>query len=150
MTSSILGSSPAFSVAVLTTVAVGGCASMDAQDGNLSQEVQTYTLTDDQVAIYNLAGAVEVLRHMGPDVIVEVRRGGDEGDALRVIYPEDQILYSAASTRGNTQVRVNDDGTFGNGGFFRGDRVRISTSGGGTEAWADLRILVPDGRNVAV
>jgi lia operon protein LiaG len=147
----------------IATLLVGACSSMNAQDGVLGQDVGTYTLTGDQVAIYNLAGTAELVGTDGPDLIVEVRRGGDDGallrvdvdqidgrESLRVIYPDDRIHYTAGENGGSTRLRVNEDGTFGSGGsFFGGQRVRISSSGSGTEAWADLRVLVPAGRDVA-
>ena len=149
--------------AVLSLSVLGGCATADAQDGVGAQDASSYTLTADRVAIYNLAGTAELVSHGGSDVIVEVRRNGgdravlgvevdviDGREALRVIYPEDEIRYPPGPRGGSLRLRVNSDGTFGHGGsFFRGNQVRISTSGGGSEAWADLRVLVPEGRDVA-
>jgi DUF4097 and DUF4098 domain-containing protein YvlB len=59
----------------------------------------------------------------------------------------------------NTTLRVRDDGTFGEehgrhdrGAWFRdGHEVRITGRGrGGLEAYADLRVSVPKGKNVAL
>ncbi len=146
------------SVALLF-VGLVGCSSMEAREG--AQEVGIYTLTSDRVAIYNLAGNAELVSHPGPHVIVEVRRSGpdrallrvesdpiDGRESLRVLYPDDGIRYSV-SGRGSIRVRVNRDGTFGHGGGIFGENVRISDSGGGTEAWADLRVLIPEGSDVA-
>lgn len=128
--------------------------------GSAAQE--SYELGGGDVAIYNLAGAVEVVSTSGPDVRVTVRPGGDDASrlsvevgelrgrmALRVLYPSDEIVYERESRgRYNTQLRVRDDGTFGGGNG--GDRVRIRSSGSGMEAHADLLIEVPSGADVVV
>lgn len=119
------------------------------------------TLGGSRVAIHNLAGRVRVERGTGSAVVVEVTRGGRDasqlrveqgplGDrtALRVIYPGTRIGYPQA--QGNTELRVRDDGTFG--GAMRGRQgraVRIAKDGD-VEAWADLRVLVPEGLDVEV
>ena len=125
---------------------------------------QTYELSGDPAAIWNLAGAVTVTGG-GSALTVEVRReGSDAGrlevatgaveldrdgvgrvNGLRVLYPDDRISYAG----GDAELWVRDDGT-----FFRGRdggrRVRIRDSGDGMDAHADLTIRVPDGRSVHV
>ena len=126
----------------------------------VGQEVER--LSGDRVAIFNLAGQVEVVAGNGPDVVVEITRGGSDADrlgvevgqvdgrtALRVLYPDDRVVYGRMSRGSNTQVRVRDDGTFG-GGRRGGEQVRISGRGSGLEAHADMRISVPDGVDLAV
>lgn len=111
------------------------------------------------VAIYNLAGQVEVVPGEGAEVVVEMMRGGDDGsrlqvetsridgrEAFRVIYPDDQIVYRPMG-RSRTDLRVRRDGTFYGKGRG-GDRVRISGRGSGLEAHADLRVRVPRGADV--
>lgn len=120
-----------------------------------AQEV--HRLSGAEVAVYNLAGRAEVRRGTGSDVVVRVVRGGADArrlevavdpiggrETLRVIYPDDEIVYPAMGRGSNNQVGVRPDGTFGRGG----DRVRIRGSGGGLEAWADLVIEVPAGRTL--
>lgn len=115
------------------------------------------------VAIYNLAGQVEVVRGSGSDVVVRIDRGGRDADelrveigevrgreALRVIYPSDEIVYPEMGRGSNTQSSIRSDGTFSDGGRGRNDRVRIRGRGDGLEAWADMVIEVPDGTEVAV
>ena len=126
---------------------------------------QRYTVAGDNVAIYNLAGVVRVEGGPAGDVVVEVTRGGrdaaklqvetgsiGERQTLRVVYPDDDVVYSVMGFHGSTTLDVRDDGTF-NGDrreFGRGHRVRIGDDGSGLDAHADLRILVPAGRRIAV
>lgn len=126
-----------------------------------AQEVER--VSGRSVAVYNLAGHVEVVRGSGSEVVVRIARGG--GDAaelsvetgeirgwstLRIVYPSDEIVYPEMGRGSNTTQSVRDDGTFSDGGNGRGDRVRISGRGGGLEAWADLVIEVPAGTDFAV
>lgn len=115
------------------------------------------------VAVYNLAGEVEVVRGSGSEVVVRIDRGGQDGDelmiatgeirgreTLRVIYPDDEIVYPEMGRGSNTQTSIRSDGTFSDGGRGRSDRVRIRGRGDGLEAWADLVIEVPDGIEISV
>lgn len=124
----------------------------------------SFRLSGDRVAVYNLAGDVEVVRGSGSEVVVRLQRGGaDAGrlevevgriqgrETLRVIYPGDEIVYDRGEGgRFSSEVRVRSDGTFGGGWGDRGDRVRVRSGGSGLEAWADLRIELPAGRDVQV
>ena len=129
-------------------------------------------LKGDSVAIYNLVGELRVDAGSGSDVTVEIQRGGADAakldvqtgplrgrETLRIIYPDDDIVMPAWGRGWNTSLRVRDDGTFGEehgrhdrGGWFRdGHEVRISgRSRDGLEAYADLRVSVPKGKNVAL
>lgn len=120
-------------------------------------------LRGSEVAIYNIAGQVEVVRGSGADVVVRIERGGrDSGElsveigdvrgreALRVIYPSDEIVYPEMGRGSNTQMSIRSDGTFSDGGRGRNDRVRIRGRGDGMEAWADMVIEVPDGTDLSV
>jgi lia operon protein LiaG len=131
------------------------------------QQVERYTVSGDEVAIYNLAGAIRIEPGTGSAVTAELTRGGaDAGrlkvarsevdglETLRVIYPGDRIRYAGLSDGSSTQLRVRDDGTFGgdeeHGRQRDGRRVTISPQAGGLDAHADLRVAVPQGRRVAV
>lgn len=129
--------------------------------GLLAQE--SYTVRGDAVAVYNLAGEVEVVGGSGGEVSVRVMRGGADGDVLdvqvgeidgrqtlRVIYPSDRVHYDGDGWGGRTDVRVRRDGTWGGGWNDRGDRVRISSRGSGLDAHADLRIAVPRGQEIDI
>lgn len=151
----------------LTAVALLLPSAAQAQD-------QVQRLSGQSVAIYNLAGTVEVTAGSGSDVAVTVRRRGADADrldvrtgrvdthraswgeveALRVIYPTDRVFYRPSDDRGyhgRTELRVRDDGTFwGGNGRRDGRRVEVSDRSGGLDASADLAISVPPGKRVLV
>lgn len=123
------------------------------------------SLSGDRVAVYNLAGKLRVEPGTGGDVVVEVTLAGRDAaklrvesgeirgrQTLRVIYPSDRVVYPEMERRSRTELSVREDGTFNDSGDHWGDRdrVRISSSGDGLEAHADLRVLVPRGRAVAL
>ena len=142
-----------------------------------AQNPSRHALQGSDVALYDLAGTVQIEPAGGNAVSVEVARGGAdpakievaEGQlegrsTLRVIFPGDRIKYPAMR-EGWTEIRVRNDGTFGShvhqhdhehahhddddDDDASGRRVVIS-SRDGLEAWADLKIGVPTGRRVAV
>ena len=136
-----------------------------------AQQTERYAMPDDEVAIYNLVGQVRVESGTGGEVTVEVTRAGaqasqvkvaqskaDGVETLRFIYPGNRILYGGPSSGGSsTQLRVRDDGTFGDeNGDHDGKRkkegrsVTIASNGGGLDARANLRIGVPSGRQVSI
>lgn len=134
-----------------------------------AQEAEQYALAGEEVAIYDIAGRVQMVATTGDEVVVEVRRGGgdsealrvatgeiDGREALRVIFPDDDVVYPRMGRGSRTSFTVNENGTFGDGGdglldmLLDSDRVTVRGSGGGLEAWADLVIHVPAGREVAV
>lgn len=130
-----------------------------------SQQAERYSLPEDEIAIYNLAGEVRIEPGTGGDVTVQVTRGGahaarlkvlrgerDGRETLRVVYPENRIQYGRMSDGSSTQLRVRDDGTFGHSHDDErrkpeGRQVTIAARGG-LDAYADLRIGVPQGRQV--
>lgn len=132
-----------------------------------AQQAETFRLQGDAVAIYNLAGKIQVRDGSGSDVTVTVRRGGSDAGrlavktgkvdthqsgfgsvpSLRVIYPQETIVYSEGN--GSSEIRVRDDGTFF-GDARGGSKVKIRDSGSGVKAYADLDISVPPGRSVLV
>lgn len=131
-------------------------------DPSAAQEVHRVSGRD--VAVYNLVGHARVVRGSGSDVVVRVTRGGadasrlsvetgnvDGRQTLRILYPDDRIIYDEMGRGSRTTVRVRDDGTFwGRSGGSRGDAVEIRGSGSGLEAWADLVVEVPAGTRIAV
>ncbi len=140
----------------LVPAAVAACALLLSAPAAAQQR---YSLSGREVVLYNVAGELRVERGSGPDVEVEVTAGGrdagrlsvavddiDGRRTLRVIYPDDEVSYEGSGWGGNTTIRVRDDGTFGR----EGRRVRIHRRGGGLEAHADLRVLVPEGKRVAL
>ena len=128
-----------------------------------SGAAERYSLESGKAAVYNLAGKVALEPTDGDAVVVEVLRGGADagrlrvatgriGDrqTLRIIYPERRIVYPPMHAGSRTTLRVRSDGTFGDshGDWLQGQGVTIAGSGGGLEAFADLRILVPRRQDV--
>ncbi|MBI4540897.1 MAG: DUF4097 family beta strand repeat protein [Gemmatimonadetes bacterium] len=151
---------------LLAVVAGAALLGLGAHAGVVrGQQAERYVLRGDDVAIYNLAGEVSIVRASGSEVVVHVVRGGSDAgrlrietgpvggrETLRILYPDERIVYPRLSRGSRTQTTVRGDGTFGRGreGIFGGRRITISGSGAGLEAYADLRIEVPAGRRVAV
>jgi len=135
-----------------------------------ASQTTSHTLRGDTIAIYNLVGELRVQSGEGSDVVVEVRRGGNDAaqleirtgplrgrETLRVIYPGDRIVLPDWGRGWNTTLRVRDDGAFGDGGDHRGGwlregrEVRITGRGrDGLEAYADVIVRVPAGKRVAL
>jgi len=133
---------------------LAGCIAATA-----TAQVERQELRGESVAIYNLAGRVTVEASGGSAVQVAVTpRGADAGQlqveqgvvhgrqTLRVVYPGSSVRYRDGG--GSTQLRVRDDGTFGDGSDGR--RVTIDDDSGSLEAWADLTIGVPRGQSLHV
>ncbi len=127
-----------------------------------AQESDRYTISGRDIAVYNIAGTVTVETGSDREVVVELEYHGADSRALevavdringretlRVIYPDDRIVYREMSRFSRTDMSVRRDGTFGGSGYGA-HRVRITGSGSGLEAWADVRIRVPAERDLAV
>lgn len=131
---------------------------------------QSYDLSGDHVAIYNLAGTHTLTAGSGTAVRVTVRTQGRDAGRLTVDratidgrmtlvvrYPSDRIVYQQGGRYGsfNTTLRVRPDGTFQDNDWTRGrrdegDRVSIRSSGDGLDASADLAIAVPAGQRLSL
>jgi DUF4097 and DUF4098 domain-containing protein YvlB len=144
----------------------------------LAAQQERHSLEGDDVAIYNLAGEVSVEAGQGSIGVLVSRGAGaarqlrveqgeiDGRETLRVIYPSDHIVYPPLGSGSDhivypplgsgssTQLRVRDDGTFGDEHGWdersRSRRVTIMDRGDGLDAHADLRISVPTGNKVAI
>ena len=138
-----------------------------------AQQAERYTLDEGPAAVYNLVGNMRVEPGEGA-VSVQVTRAGAEASkltigrgeidgrsTLRVVYPSDRIRSGNTRDHGSTQLRVRDDGTFGDqdhhhhghgdqDGWEEGHRVSITDGGSGLDARADLVIRVPKGSEVHV
>lgn len=160
----------------LAAVAVLLLASTAAPAAAQQQEpaTETYRLRGASVAVHNIAGRVEVVRGEGEMVRVEVTpRGRDSArlsvatgvldgrQTLRVLYPEDEDRVVSPEREGEgevprffewlgldveTGIEVREDGRIGDDGRD----VEVVSSGDGLRAWADVRVLVPSGQEVAV
>lgn len=98
-----------------TIVAVGGVIFLALAAGTglvFGQQAEQYVLAGNDIAIYNLVGEMRVETSSSDNVLVEVTRGGDDADrlrietgrmdgrqTLRVLYPDDRIGLPQAGTR---------------------------------------------------
>lgn len=121
------------------------------------QRAERFTLTGGRAVVHNLVGEVTVAAGTGSAVVVEVTRAGQdasqlrvvrEGDAVRVVYPGNRVVYARMGPRSRSTISVRQDGTLGGG--MRARQVTVAGTGNGTRAYADVRVLVPAGRTVAV
>lgn len=143
-----------------------------------AQSPERVALSGRNIAVYNLVGRLHVTGGGSSAVATVTRRGRDANrltiatsevdghEALRVVYPGDRItIPDASNRRSRTEIRVRDNGTFGNNyddrrsnnrsdrrrssfRFNDGRSVRIGSDGGGLEAAADIDLQVPNGVSV--
>jgi len=127
---------------------------------------RTYTLSGDDVAIWSPAGEVRIEGTTATQVEVDVNLAGPDASALRVseepigghsalrvLYPDGNIIYPAIGRWSNSNTSIRKDGTWGgsrNDWGLSWRRISVKGSGSGTEAWADLVVRVPKGRKVSV
>jgi DUF4097 and DUF4098 domain-containing protein YvlB len=133
-----------------------------------AQQPERYTFDGNELEIYNLVGDARVEPSSAGLAVLVTRAGADAAklrvvhdeldghQTLRVIYPADRIRHPSTGGRSSTDLRVREDGTFGDDGWGEdhgdrhdrgGRRVEIS-SGGGFDGRADLRVQVPRGAHV--
>ncbi len=142
---------------------VAALAAAAAPSHGPSPSPERHTQSGGTVAVYNVAGKVRLVAGSGSAVVVDVARGGadagqlkvEQGElrgrqTLRVIYPEDRIVYPQLGRWSNTRTRIRDDGTFGDDGGRGSHEIEVRGDGRGMEAWADLTIAVPRGQRLAV
>lgn len=138
-----------------------------------AQQPERYTLSEARVAIYNLVGTARIEGGTGGDVVVEVRRGGADAGRLSVrtsasergrrrqrltiVYPSDRIVYERLGRGSQTTVDVDDDGGFDDDeprhrrhDWDDHEHAVITGEGAGLHAYADLRVVVPQGRDVVL
>jgi lia operon protein LiaG len=149
------------STALLAGLALAAAPSL------LAQSPERFTLAGNRVAIYNLVGTITVAAGTGSNVTVEVTRQGADGsqlrvasgplggsETLRVIFPDEDIVYGNQDWNGRAEIHVREDGTFGGGwegrDRERGRRVYVKSRGEGVRAHADVRVLVPAGKEIGV
>ncbi len=127
-----------------------------------AQTAKSYSLSGNRVAVYNLAGKASVVAGSGSATVVEVTPQGADAakltvatgtrgsrQALRVVYPDDDIVYPVLGRNSSSDVRVDDDGYFDDDNHDHyGHRVTIRGSGSGLEAHADLKVKVAPGTSV--
>jgi lia operon protein LiaG len=122
-----------------------------------------HALPGQDVEISNLAGELRVEPGSGSAVVVEITRGGKDAGALRVvtdaqagrqrlrvIYPGDRVVYPPLG-RGSTSRWSGGDSNDLLARVSDGQRrVTVTGTGAGLEAHADLKVLVPEGRRLAL
>jgi hypothetical protein len=135
-----------------------------------AQQAERYTLEGDDIAIYNLAGALTVEPGTGSVAVELTRAGSDAGrlrvergelrgrETLRVVYPTQDLAYVGLESGSSTTLKVREDGTFGDGDHHddddddwdrpRGRTVRITRDRGDLRAHADMKVRVPAGHRV--
>ena len=163
LVAALLVSLPVVACRAAERTTTAGADGVDVTQQDAGQETR-YTLPG-HAAVYNVVGDVRVEAGSGSAVVVEVTRRGADGpklrvetgerrdrNTLRVVYPSDEIVYAPLGRNSQTELRVADDGTFGDGDNWRSRnrRVRITGDGSGTEASADLLIRVPAGGRLDV
>ena len=119
-------------------------------------QAEVYRFTG-RATIYDLVGTVSLSAGEGQTTVTVQRRGADAGqlrvthddERLVVIFPGSHIVYQPMGPRSESTLDVRDDGTFNDRGGG-GHRVRVTGSGSGTEAWADLAVSIPRGAEVTV
>lgn len=131
------------------------------------QGAKTYTLSGESVAVYNIAGVIRVEGSRGGAVTVAVTPTGPDASrlsvesgelrgrtTLRVIYPEDRIIYPTLGRGSNSSFTLRPDGTWGDDDrrWGRGEGRKVTGRGSGDEleAAADLTVPIPEGRRVAI
>jgi hypothetical protein len=139
---------------------------LTAMIATAAEAPQSRTLAGPDVAVFTLCGAVRVEAGAGSSVEAEITTAGRDAarlrietgeiegrNTLRVVFPGSRVVYPAIGRGSNLQLRYRDDGTFGDGfgkSFFGGRLVRVTGSGSGLEAHADLRVRVPAGKSAAI
>lgn len=118
---------------------------------------ERFTLSGQEVSVYNLAGTLQIVAGTGTSTEVEVTRVGRDSreltistpspSSLRVIYPRDEISYPGHARGSESSVSVSEDGAFGD---TRGGRtVRISSGdragAGALHAAADIVVRLQPG-----
>jgi lia operon protein LiaG len=122
-----------------------------------AQRAERFELEGSRAAVHNLVGEMTVAAATGRSVVVEVTRMGDDAgrlsvnrsdDAVRVVYPENHVVYAPMGRTSRTQLSVRRDGSIGGG--MGAHQVTVTGSGSGLRAYANVRVLVPAGRTVTV
>jgi len=149
-------SARAFPVLVLAVATLATVSAAPAR-------AETQSFSGNKVRIHNLIGKATVVQGTGSGFKIEITRGGDDAalleiktekdgdtEVLRLVYPGDRFVYPALGMGSNSSISVNGDGTFGGSSKEGRRQVKISGGGSGKEMWADLRIEMPRGGDLAL
>jgi len=122
-----------------------------------AQQAERFDLTGSHLKVYNLIGTLQVVPATGAGASAAVTRQGsdgakltvqNDGGALRVLYPGNEYVYPAMGDNSQTTIRVRDDGSFHGDWDGGGRKVKISSRGSGSTAWADIKLSIPAGARV--
>jgi len=154
----------------LTALAVLANAALLAMAACAAPAPERFTLKGDRIEICDLVGEVRLVRGSGPATEVIVTRGGRDAARLRietsysgagaggqravlhVFYPERRIVYPRLGGFSRSTFSVGRDGCLGSHERFSflPRRVTVASRGSGLEAWADLEVRLPPGRDVTL
>jgi len=118
-----------------------------------AQQSGTYPLSGSEFELYNLIGTLTVEATSARAAAVVTLNGADaarltvrhEGGSLSIVYPRASFVYPGTGSGYSSELRVEDDGTFGEDEDLGGHKVRVSSEGSGLAAWADIKVLLPAG-----
>jgi lia operon protein LiaG len=125
---------------------------------------QRFAFTANRVGVHNLAGAMQIQGGSGSETIVYVTPQGPDRrrvraehatirgeDAVRVVYPGSTIVYGGSREKiVQTTTMLDEDGTYRKAGVIDGKRMTVRATGLGTQAFADIRIIVGKGTQLTV
>ncbi len=154
----------------LTALAILANAALLAMAACAAPATERFVLSGDRLEICDLVGEVRIVRGNGPATEVLVTRGGRDAARLRietadaerggrdgrswlgVIYPGRRIVYPRLGAFGHTSLSVGSDGCMGSHERFSfvPRRVTVASGGFGLQAWADLEVRVPAGRDLTL
>jgi hypothetical protein len=147
--------------ALLSALLAAGLVALAAQPVSAQQE---FSFEGDQVFVSNLIGEITVSGHDGSRIVVRAHARGDDAGILdfqvkeggraefHVVYPLDQELDYSYPRRGGGRMKTRVESWRKASSFMEDlysgvsgrDEIEIR-DGRGSEAWADLEILVPRG-----
>ena len=154
---------PAAGHAATVTAAAALAVLLLAPTPAQAQLSETHTLEAEAVSVRNLVGEVRVVPgsgsriqvtvvRAGPDageLSVEVRREGDQ-EVLRVMYPDDRIVYRPLGRLSRSEWSPGDRNPFTELVPARSRRITIAGSGRGLEAHAEITVRLPAGKRLGL
>ena len=152
------------SLSFLSIVALVVAASV-AGPPALADFEERKSFSDDSLVVRNLIGEVTVKGHSGSDFEVRVQVQGRDASRetieiqtgtgeLSVIFPIDRerdYVYPRLGSGSRTNFSMSRDDSGWLGALFdglRNRRITVRGSGSGMQVWADVEVLVPNGKSL--